>query len=118
MDGVYQGKVNKSLSPISFDKDLQVTAEEVFYSGIFIVIGREALSFTLPSINDLLKLVPEPATTGDTITFLMSSNESSTTIIPGEGGNIIGPTTVNAGQTRVVYIQFIINEGRSEYFIY
>jgi hypothetical protein len=106
------------LSPISFDKDLQVTSEEVFNSGIFIVIGREALSFTLPGINDLLKLVPEPATTGDTITFLMSSNETSTTIIPGEGGNIIGPTIVNAGQTRVLYIQFIINEGRSEYFIY
>jgi hypothetical protein len=40
------------------------------------------------------------------------------TIIPGTGGSILGPTTVNTGQTRVVYIRFTVDKEKPEYIMY
>ena len=38
---------------------------------------------------------------------------------PGEGGSIVGPATINAGQTRVVYIRFLdLESERPTYVVY
>ena len=71
-----------------FDKDISVTPEEIFNAGIFISTSRDPTLVNLPNISDLLKIVPERATTGDIITFLIGSIDTIITMQPGEGGSI------------------------------
>jgi hypothetical protein len=115
-DGIFLGKFNKSTAPISFATSRLVTSAEVFHAGIFIATANN-LNFTLPSAVDLLSILPGTATIGDVITFLLCSNTGTTTIVPGTGGSIVGPTTVKVGITRVVYVRFT-NVLTAAYVIY
>ena len=119
VDGHDQVKFNKNITPVSFENDINPSVEEIFNAGIFIgTIKERDINFTLPSFDDLMKNLGEKAITGDVITILLSSMGGNITIIPGLGGSILGPITVNAGQTRVVYIRFTVDKERPEYILY
>ncbi len=119
VDGHDQVKFNKSITPVLFENDLNPSVEEIFNAGIFIgTIKERDINFTLPSFDDLMKNLGEKAITGDVITILLSSMGGNITIIPGVGGSILGPITVNAGQTRVIYIRFTVDKERPEYILY
>lgn len=115
LDGHDQVKFNKSLAPVTFEGDPKVTADQIFNSGIFVSLKGDT-SFTFPELGALIEMLGEKATDGDVITIVIGSNTGITTLIPGAGGSIVGPDTVMAGQTRVVYIRFEIKAG--SYYIY
>lgn len=119
MDGVFSAKFNKSIVPVIFETDISPAVDEIVNASIFVgTVKDRELIFTLPSYDDFLKSLGEKASNGDIITILLSSMGGTISIIPGTGGSILGPTTVNTGQTRVVYIRFTVDKEKPEYIMY
>jgi hypothetical protein len=65
----------------------------------------------------LAKELPAIKTIGDIVTVLLICVEEGITIVPGEGGSLVGSNQVGPFSQRLIYIRFTSFE-RESYIIY
>ena len=106
---------NKPNEPVVFRDDYTATPEDIFDSGILVCERKSQL--TLPSASLLATELPAIKTIGDIVTVLLICVEEGITIVPGEGGSLVGSNQVGPFSQRLIYIRFTSFE-RESYIIY
>ena len=98
--------------------DPEASPAQIFDSGIFVSV-KENNRLIFPKSNSFAEELPANKQMGDVITVLLVSVEGTLTIVPGEGGSMVGSDTIASGSQRIIYIRFTsMNRGEEKYVIY
>jgi hypothetical protein len=100
---------------VVFQSDYMASASDIFDAGI--LIGERRARLMLPSASALVAELPMGKMIGDILSLMVICLDQHISIVPGEGGSLVGSDQVTASSQRIIYIRFT-NLASPSYVVY